>query len=123
MFTREFLSKVRSRVLRNGAWFRVLSRDDRTFLSLTIKVVDRVRSAIVGREIVKILKKLRNALKSRFVRLMELYGLERARRISDQALSWGHTDAETWMYDFGFIKYLTAIEMNNPVGFGTLNKR
>jgi len=122
MFTREFLRKVRSRVLRNGAWFRVLSRDDRTFLSLTIKVVDRVRSAIVGREIVKILKKLRNALKSRFVRLMELYGLERARRISHQALSWGHRDAETWMYDFGLIKYLTAIEMNNPVGFGALNK-
>jgi len=117
MFTRNFLVRVRSKALRTGVWFRALSSDDRTFLSLTIRVVDRVRSALVGREIVKVLKKIKDALKSPFVRLMESLGLERARRISEQAHSWGYKGAGSWEYSFGFVRYLTVIELNNPEGF------
>ena len=80
--------------------------------------MDKVQSEALGVEIVKILKKLRDALKSPFVRLMESHGLERARSLSEQAQSWGYGKAEGWAYDLGFIKYLTVIETNNSIGFG-----
>lgn len=70
--------------------------EERTIASVVVqamRLVDRVRSEALGVEIVKILKKLRDALKSRFVSLMESYGLERARRLSEQALSWGYRKA------------------------------
>ncbi|MFB0543628.1 MAG: hypothetical protein ACETVR_02490 [Candidatus Bathyarchaeia archaeon] len=120
MFTRSFLVGVRRKALRRRVWWRALDRVERAIVDLTIRVVDRVRSEALGIEIVKALKKLRDALKTPFVRLMETHGVERARRLSQQALAWGHRGAEGWGHDFGFIKYLTVIETNNPLGFGQL---
>jgi len=118
MFTRGFLAEVRRKALRNKTWWRALDRVDRAFFDLTIRVVDRVRSAELGVEIVKVLKKLSDALKSRFVRLMESYGLERARSLSKQAQSWGYGGAGSWRHDFGFVRFLTVIKLNSPGGFG-----
>ncbi len=117
MFTRSFLVEVRRKALRRGVWWRVLDRVERGIIDLTIRVVDRVRSEALGVVIVRVLKKLRDALKSRFVRLMESYGLERARKVSEQAQGWGYVAARSWAYDFGFVRYLTVIKINCPVGF------
>jgi len=117
MFTRCFLVEVRRKALRTKAWWRALDRVDRALIDLTIRVVDRVNSEGLGVEIVKVLKKIRDALKSRFVRLMESHGLEKARKLSEQALVWGYGKAKSWAYDWGFIRYLTVIESNSPVGF------
>ena len=118
MFTRNFLVGVRRKALRKRVWWMALDRVERAIIDLTIRVVQRVQSETLGEEIVKILKKLKDALKSPFVKLMESYGLETARKLSRQALSWGYRKAEGWTYDFGFVKYLTVIETNNPIGFG-----
>jgi len=118
MFTRGFLVDVRRKALRNGSWWRALDGSDRAFLDLTMRVVDRVRSVDLGVEIVKVLKKLRDAAKSSFVRLMESYGLERAKKLSQQALGWGYEEARGWSHDFGFIRYLAAMKISCPVGFG-----
>jgi len=112
MFTRSFLAEVRRKALRNKTWWKALERFDRAFIDLTIQVVDEVRSVNLGVEIVKVLKKLNDALKSPFVRLMETYGLKQARKLSQQALSWGYSEAERWTYNFSFIKYLAVIETN-----------
>jgi len=112
MFSRSFLIEVRRKALRNKTWWRVLERFDRAFIDLTIQVVDEVRSVNLGVEIVKVLKKLNDALKSPFVRLMESYGLKQARKLSEQALSWGYSEAETWAHNLSFIKYLAVIETN-----------
>jgi len=117
MFSRSFLIGFRRKALRRRIWFRALDKFDRAFIDLTIRVVEDIRSVRLEREIVKILKKLKDALKSRFVRLMESLGRERARRLSKQAQSWGYRDAERWAHDFSFVRYLTAVETNNPVGF------
>ena len=117
MYTRSFLVKVRRKALREHVWWRTLDRVERAIIDLTIRVVNKVRSEALGVEIVKILKKMKEALKSRFVKLMENYGLERARRFSEQAQSWGCKNAGAWAYDFDFIRYLIIIEMNNPEGF------
>jgi hypothetical protein len=118
MFSRSFLIEVRKKALRRKTWWKALDRLDRAIVDLTIRVVDEVRSKDLGIEIVKILKKLNDALKSPFVRAMKSYGLERARRLSEQAQFWGYKEAKSWKYDFGFVKYLTVIETNNAMGFG-----
>jgi hypothetical protein len=118
MFRRSFLIEVRKKALRTKTWWKALDRLDRAIVDLTIRVVDEVRSKDLGVEIVKILKKLSDCLKSPFVRLMESYGLERARKLSDQALFWGYKEANSWKYDFGFVKYLTVIETNSAMRFG-----
>ena len=118
MFTRSFLVEVRRKALRRGVWFKTLDRVERGILDLTARVVDRVESVVLGVELVKILKKLRDALKSGFVRRMEDFGLRRAREVALQAVEWGYRAARAWASDLGFVRYLTLIDVNKPTGFG-----
>ncbi len=116
MFTRNFLKAVRRRAIRRGVWYSALDYTDRGILNLTSRVVDKVRGALLGDVIVKILAKLKKALKSRFVRHMESFGLEEARKIAEQAVCFGYERAKDWVYDFNFIRYLTMLNMNTPSG-------
>jgi hypothetical protein len=118
MFTGQFLSSVRSRALRRGVWFKALDTLERGILTLASRVVDKVESAVLGVEIVKILKKLTDAMKSGFVRRMEEYGAIRAKKLVAQAAEWGSGIASEWASDIGLIRYLTLIDMNRPSGFG-----
>jgi len=118
MFTSSFLLEMRRKAIRRGVWFRVLDRVERGILSLTARVVDRVESAVLGVELVKILSKLRDALKSGFVRRMEEYGFGRAREVAMQALAWGYGAARAWSSDLGFVRYVTLLDVNAPSGFG-----
>jgi len=118
MFTSQFLSSVRSRALRRGVWFKALDTLERGILTLASRVVDRVESAVLGVEIVKILRKLTDAMKSRFVRRMEEYGFGRALKMAGQAVEWGYAMAVYWSSDLGFVRYLTVLDLNWPTGFG-----
>ena len=118
MFTGQFLSSVRSRALRRGVWFKALDTLERGILTLASRVVDRVESAVLGVEIVKILRKLTDAMKSRFVRRMEEYGFGRALKMAGQAVEWGYAMAVDWSSDLGFVRYLTVLDLNWPTGFG-----
>jgi len=118
MFTRKFLVGWRRKALRRRVWYSSLDRVERGILSLAARVVDRVESVVLGVVLVKILGKLRDALKGPFARKMETYGLEKARIISKTAVEWGHSAAVGWAHDFGFIRYLAALELNAPSGWG-----
>ena len=118
MFTRGHLMKWRSRALRRGVLFSALDAEDRGYLYLAIKVLDRVRSVEVGRIIVKLLVKLREALKSPFVRRVETYGVERARVVSSWAVEWGYKTARSWARDRGLARYLTVLDFYAPSGWG-----
>jgi len=118
MFTRAFLSDFRQRALRRGVWFRALDRVERGILSLTVRVVDRVESEVLGVVLVKILSKLRDSFKSEFARNMEEYGLRRAHDIVVSAIRWGDDAAKEWVADLGFVRYLTILQMNRPSGWG-----
>jgi len=72
----------------------------------------------LGVEIVKILAKLKEALKSRFVRHMESYGLMAARKIAGQAAAFGYENAERWAHDLAFVRYLTFLDLKRPPGWG-----
>lgn len=71
-----------------------------------------------GKIIVTILAKIKDALKSPFVRRMETYGVEKAWNISRIAVEWGHEKAGGWARERGFAKYLTVLELNAPIGWG-----
>ena len=117
-FASSFLVEMRRKALRRGVWYRALDCVERGILSLTARVVDRVESAVLGVILVKILRKLRDALKSGFVRRMESYGVERAKRIAVQAVEWGYVKAKSWAFARSFAMYVTLIDVNKPTGFG-----
>ena len=118
MFTSSFLLKMRRRAMRRRVWYRALDRVERGILSLTARVVDRVESAVLGVELVKIMRKLRDALKSGFVRRMEEHGFGRAKEVAGQAVAWGYGAARVWASDLAFVRYLTVFDVNKPTGFG-----
>ena len=118
VFTKQFLADVRRKALRRGVWFSALDGVERGILTLTSRLLDEVRSTELCIELVKILAKIRDASKGGFVRRMEEYGLVQARKLAAQAVEWGYTSARAWASSFGFVRYLTLIDVNRPTGFG-----
>ena len=114
--TREALAKLRLKALRRGIWFRDLKQSERKLLSLTIRVVERVRSFILARMVSQIVGKLCEAMESRIFRLMRSEGRGIAEKISRIAEAWGNRAAKFWAKDSGFIQYLTV---NNLSSFKT----
>jgi len=117
MFTSTFLRGVIKKALRNGLWYKVLNELDRALLVLTSRTVDVVRSVTLGIVIVKILAKLKKASKSSFVRYMECFGVMEAKKIAAQAIAFGRSEAESWAHDMGFVRFLTVMKINSPMGF------
>jgi len=111
MFTSEFLLSLKRKALRKGVWFKALDNIERNIINLTAKVVDRVKSAVLGVTLVKILNKLLEPLKSSFIRQIGR-GMKKAVEIVAHAQAWGNESAESWVKDDGFIRYLTLLEMN-----------
>jgi len=118
MFTRDFLVGVRRKALRRKVWYSALDRVERGILSLTSQIVDRVESRVLGVELVKILAKLRDALKGELVRRMEEYGYERAKEIAGTAVEWGNRAAKGWASEITLVRYLSVMDMNKPSGYG-----
>jgi hypothetical protein len=117
MFTSSFLTEVRRKALRRGVWYGALDRVERGILSLAAQVVERVESVVLGVELVKIIGKLNEAMRSGFVRHMRSFGVRRAREIRDQAVGFGYSGARGWLWDQGFVRYLTFVEVNAPIGW------
>ena len=117
-YTRDFLEGWWRRALRRRVLFTALDKEDRSYMYLTMKVCDEIRNADVGTIIVKILAKLKEALKSPFVRKMETYGVEKAMSISAKAVEWGNDKAGHWFQEDCFARYLTTLELNAPTGWG-----
>jgi hypothetical protein len=117
VFTGNFLDDVRRRALRRGVWFRSLDRLERGIMSLAAQLIDRVESEVLGVVLVKILRKLNDAMRSGFARCMEVFGFRRARMVAGQAVALGCVGAGGWADDMGFVRYLTFVEVNAPIGW------
>jgi len=111
---RDDLIKVKTRALRRGAWYRVLTRVERACIDLVIKVVERVRSFSLRRALSSILSKLEAALESPVQRLMRGIGADLVFKLSKIAQEWGNKSAVHWAKDVGFMQYLTIMHMNAP---------
>jgi len=119
MFTRQFLNDVRRKALRRGVWLKALDGVERGILTLASHLVDRVESEVLGVELVKIIGKLNDAMRSRFVRHMRSFGVRRAREIRDQAVGFGYSGARGWLWDQGFVRYLAVLDYCQPAGWGS----
>lgn len=117
--TREALARVRLKALRCRVWFRELSRDERVFMELVIRVTDRVRSFLLAKLLSRIVKKLLEAMGGVQAMIGEVAykmrdGLRIAQKLSRIALGWGNKSAAKWPEDHGFVQYLTIMCLNKP---------
>jgi hypothetical protein len=119
MFTRQFLSDVRRKALRRGVWLKALDGVERGILTLASRLVDRVESEVLGVVLVTIIGKLKDAMRSGFVRHMRSFGVRRAREIRDQAVGFGYSGARGWLWDQGFVRYLAVLDYCQPAGWGS----
>jgi len=115
LFTSSFLGGLRKKALQRRVWYSALDKVERGIITLSIRLIDSVQSATLGIEIVKITKKLKDALKNPFITYMETFSLQEAMKIADQALRFGNPKAQEWVYDFGFARYLALINYNKPM--------
>jgi len=98
--------KIRTRALRKGAWFKALSRIERSIVDLTIRCVERVHSKVLIKTVVAILDKLLETLEENYLKRVESLGREIAEKICEIAMLWGNPYACTWKDDSSFVKFL-----------------
>ncbi len=106
LLTREWLVSIRRRGLRQRVWFRILSRAERGIVELTIRYIDEVRSAKLALAIGRIICKVFNASKSRFIEEADMVGRNLAEKISKIAVDWGYLVASDWKTNSEFVRYL-----------------
>ncbi len=94
---------------------RALDSLERGILYLSGRVVDTVSSPTLSVELVKIVAKLTEAMKCRFVRETESFGARRVVEVVAQAVAMGGDAAKTWIMDSGFAEYLTFHNINQPM--------
>ena len=114
LYTRNFLLKVKQKALRRKVWFKALDNLDRGFYNLVCAVVNKVRSKVLIRQVMAIVRRLREALKSDFIKLVESIGIKRSWEASELATYWGNTDALGWKRDVRFHKFHAMIAYNAP---------
>jgi hypothetical protein len=112
---RSEIIKVKTRALRRGVWFRVLTRVERACIDLTIMVVERVRSRLLQKVLFFVIEKLEKAMESQVQRLMHEIGNNIAKNMSQIAKTWGNESAVKWVEDSGFILYLTITYLNTSL--------
>lgn len=117
LMDKDGLAKIKTKALRQGVWFRLLSRSERAIVDLTMKVVERIRSFILARVVASIVKKLLDSMESRVARLIREVGPALAQKLSLTAQKWGNQSALKWSDDPGFRQYLAVMYLNTPSVF------
>ena len=117
MFTRGFLSELRLKAVRRRVLFHALDEVERGILYLCTRVVDKVSSPVLGVQLVGIVSKLLEAFKGEFTKHIESYGYKRIVQIVNQAITMGYEMAYRWLSDMKFIRYLSFLDFNQPIGY------
>jgi len=68
------LANLKTRAMRRGVWFRVLTLGERAQIELTMRIVKRIRSFFLARVVTSIVEKLLEAMESKVTRLMREVG-------------------------------------------------
>jgi hypothetical protein len=108
------LVEAKRAALRCGVWFRALNRVERSVLNLTVRWVDRIRSAMLAKVVTAILIKLKLAMENAVDRTVRTVGRSLALKNSRIALRWGNSSAAEWAEDSAFARYLAITHMNTP---------
>jgi len=103
--TSETIAGLKVRALRRRVWYRALDRIERGLLDLTIRWVDKVRSGLMARVLLRILVKLAQAMEQGMERVLSV-GRELALRASALAVGLGNRQAYAWRFDESFWRAL-----------------
>jgi len=93
--------------LRQGTWFKTLSRLERGIIELTAKYVENIKSQKLAKVVTAIITKLQLAMETTADRFVRTIGLPLARKNSNIAVSWGNLSASEWAEDRAYARYLT----------------
>ena len=118
-FRKSELVKLRSKTLRRRVWFNTLNRIERGLINSVIKVVDMVRSTLLAKVLIAIVKKLLTTLESKVSRMIREIDRPLAKKLSLTAQLWGNKSASEWVSNKGFIQYLTIVALNSSLGYGS----
>jgi hypothetical protein len=92
----------------------VLGKVERALVDLAIRVVDRVRSPVLFKALVSIVKKLEDASMSRVSRAIRTIGFPCAQKLSLLAQKWGNKSAQNWIFDLSFARFIAVMHINSP---------
>jgi hypothetical protein len=109
--TKQGLAKAKSRAVKNGLWYEVLTRTERAILDLTMKCVEQVRSQTLAKTIVRILGKIKTLGKG-FMEKAQEAGSDIIKQIVQIAQKWGNKKSSYWANDKNFIKFLGVTTLN-----------
>ena len=115
MLTRGYLLKIRHKAIRRRVYHRALDRLERGILELSTRLLDEVRNLVLLEQLLDIVNKLEEAVKSRYQRHLESFGARRVTEIILQALRFGYKEAVGWLRDKSFVEYLTAMNLNGSL--------
>ena len=113
---------MRVKALRRGVLFSALDGLERGILYLSARVVDRVRSGVLGAQLVMIVAKLGEALKCGFTRHVESFGVRQAVRVVQAAVGFGSKVAREWLAGVEFARYLAFVDYYQPAGWGSCKR-
>jgi len=116
IISKSYLRDVKGCALRKRIWYKALDKLERGIIDLTINIVECAKSKILVQEITKILAKLESAMRSRFTRHYETFGLEKLRNVVETARGFGSKVCSEW-YTQSFALLLTLNDYNNHVGW------
>jgi hypothetical protein len=106
------LMKLKLKAIRSGVWFRALPRIDRVLVDLTIKVAGSIRSFILAKSILAVIRKLESLMESKFLRAIKEIGFSVVHRLSLIAQKWGNVAAKGWVSDGCFARFLAVMALN-----------
>lgn len=112
LLTKQGLMRIKTKAMRSGVWFRLLSRADRAILNLTIRCVEKVRSRVLAKSISEIISRVLKTLEDSFMNKAQKFGREIVVRVSGTAQMWGNKNARTWKHDRSFIEFLGVNALN-----------
>ncbi len=116
MFVRAKLNLLKLQAKRTGIWYKALNNLDRALLDLTIKVADKVMSLRLAKALSAVLKKIEEALESKISKAIRAVGLPLAYKLGLIAKKWGNPNAEKWIFDLSFARFLAVMHINSGRG-------
>ena len=109
------LIKLKQKAQRVGAWFKVLKREERSYLELVMKVVKRIRSerlkALLSTILIKLFRFM-GSLAGDLPYAVQKIGVILTAKLSLLAQSWGYKEASSWVEDRAYQLYLTIMHLN-----------
>lgn len=121
------IAKVIRCARRFRAWHRSLRLEERRYLEAVSRVVDAIRSPLLLKVVGGLLARLMKAVRGipgaglgigrDLGFMMATVGRALAKRISLIAQGWGNRRAFLWASDAAFIRYLTVMHINAPIGY------